>query len=516
MHVSSPNGLHMMPRSYYLAFFDWFARVGAVLVAAVGVAVIIGWLWDIALLKSMLPGLASMKVNTAYAFLAAGTALWFVHTAAPGSQALGLARALAVIVAAFGGLTLAEDLFGLELGIDQLILPDAAQAAAGAHPGRMSPAAALNFLFVGFALIALRARQPRLAACAHWLAVPPLFISTLAIVGYAFGVSSLYELRPYISMAINTALAFFVLALSILAADPAHGAARIASSDTAGGIVVRRLLPTIPVILLALGWACLAAQQAGLYDARFGLALMVLLSITVSVVAVVSIAVTLHRVDVTRKRAEAEIMSLNAGLERRVEERTRELARLSAELSAANKSLEQLSLQDGLTDLANRRSFDQYLAGQMAVARRYKRPLALVMCDVDAFKAYNDCYGHQAGDACLKQIAGALRSCCRRPADLAARYGGEEFALILPDTDLAGAAQIAETAVDAIRQLRIAHAHSPAAPYVSISGGVAGLLPHSDMSAGQLIKAADEAMYQAKHLGRNRAFCTQAGRDRVS
>lgn len=189
------------------------------------------------------------------------------------------------------------------------------------------------------------------------------------------------------------------------------------------------------------------------------------------------------------------------------------LAHLSVELNTANKSLEQLTLQDELTGLSNRRYLDKYLAGQVAVARRYKRSLALILCDVDTFKAYNDCYGHQAGDECLKLIAAALRSCCRRPADMAARYGGEEFAMILPDTDLMGAAQIAEAARDAVAQLKIPHAHSPAGPDVSISGGVAVLLHNIEMNAEQLITAADQALYQAKHLGRNRMVYVQAERD---
>jgi diguanylate cyclase (GGDEF)-like protein/PAS domain S-box-containing protein len=325
-------GKDMTSRRYYLSFFDWFTRAGAVVVAAVGAAVICGWILDIALLKSVAPGLASMKLNAACAFLAAGVALWLLHTSAPGSQAIGIARALVVFVAVLGGLSLAEYLFGLEFGIDQLLIVDSQGAIGATPPGRMSPATALNFLIVGLALLALKARQPRLAACTHWLVIPPLFVSTLAIVGYAYGVSSLYAVGQYVSMAAHTAFSFFVLGISVLAADPAHGVARIASSDTAGGIVVRWLLPTLPIVLFALGWLRLAGQQAGLYDTRFGLALMVLLSITVCIVAVVSTAVTLHRVDITRKRAEAEIMALNADLEQRVEERTRELARLSAEL----------------------------------------------------------------------------------------------------------------------------------------------------------------------------------------
>ena len=126
-----------------------------------------------------------------------------------------------------------------------------------------------------------------------------------------------------------------------------------------------------------------------------------LATIGVCIVAVASTANTLHAVDLTRKRAEAEILSLNAGLEVRVEARTRELAQVSAQLSLVNNSLEKLSRHDGLTGVANRRFFDAYLADQICIARRHRRTLALALCDVDAFKAYNDHYGHQAGDECL-------------------------------------------------------------------------------------------------------------------
>ena len=184
------------------------------------------------------------------------------------------------------------------------------------------------------------------------------------------------------------------------------------------------------------------------------------------------------------------------------------LAQLSAELSVANDALKQLSLHDGLTGLANRRFFDTYLDAQIGAARRYKRRLALVLCDIDSFKPYNDHYGHQAGDECLKAVADALRSCCRRPSDMAARYGGEEFALILPDADLNGAARIAEAARDAVAKLRIPHAYSLVAPYVSISGGVAILLANND--AEQLITAADQTLFLAKHSGRNRMVSVPA------
>ena len=190
-----------------------------------------------------------------------------------------------------------------------------------------------------------------------------------------------------------------------------------------------------------------------------------------------------------------------------VTENTRQYAQLvqaSLELRAANATLATLSRHDALTGLANRRSFDEYLAEQWASARRHQRSMALVLCDVDHFKAYNDHYGHPAGDACLARVAAVLGSSCARPADLAARYGGEEFALILPDTDIAGATQVAETARQALAALKLPHAHSSTGASVSLSCGVAVLHPDSVITAQELIAAADAALYQAKHGGRNR------------
>ena len=191
------------------------------------------------------------------------------------------------------------------------------------------------------------------------------------------------------------------------------------------------------------------------------------------------------------------------------------IAHLSVALGTANKSLERMSQHDALTNLANRRQFDSYLASQMAVARRQKQSLALVLCDVDAFKAYNDLYGHPAGDDCLRQVAKALQNCCRRPADLAARYGGEEFALILPDTELAGAIRIAEYARQAVTRLRIPHAHSPAAPVVSISGGISILLWNDGATAETLIATTDRMLYEAKRRGRNRMVSADVENNRA-
>ena len=476
------------------------------LVALLGAVVICGWFLNITPVKNVLPGLATMKMNTAVCLLLAGVSLWLLHTSAAGSPLFPVARGLAVIVVVVGGATLYQDIFDHDFGVDELLIRDFS-ALAIAAPGRMSPASAFNFIFVGLALLSLKAHRYNIAVLAHWFVAPVLFVATLAIVGYAYGVNELYRVGLYTSMALHTAVAFFVLAVAILAANLKFGFARVATSETVGGLVSRWLLPNIPITLFLLGWLRLKGELAGLYGFQFGLALMVLMSITVCVVSLAWVAIVLHGIDINRKRAEAEIMSLNASLERRVNERTEELERVSERLKETNAVLERLSLQDGLTELANRRHFDLYLIRQQAVARRHERSLAVVLCDVDHFKAYNDHYGHQAGDECLKRVAAALRSCCQRPADMIARYGGEEFAMILPDTDLAGAMRVAEAAREAVALLKIPHGYSKAAPYVSVSGGVAAKLVTKDFRAKYLVAAADRSLYAAKHRGRNRVVC---------
>lgn len=166
-------------------------------------------------------------------------------------------------------------------------------------------------------------------------------------------------------------------------------------------------------------------------------------------------------------------------------------------------ALRAMAFADGLTGIANRRYFDDKLVSEVRRCGRSGAPLALLMLDVDFFKAYNDRYGHQAGDACLKAIAAALRATMLRPYDLAARYGGEEFVCLLPETDMAGAAVIAERVAQAVRVLGIAHADSRVAPVVTISIGVATLRHEGGNAGTALVRRADAALYQAKQLGRN-------------
>ena len=178
---------------------------------------------------------------------------------------------------------------------------------------------------------------------------------------------------------------------------------------------------------------------------------------------------------------------------------------LTRKLDDANQELTRLSSLDGLTGISNRRQFDETLLREWRRLGRQGRPLSMLLCDVDYFKQFNDAYGHQVGDECLKAVARTLKDTLRRPADLVARYGGEEFAVILPDTEITGALQVAEAMRSAVEGLNITHRYSKGASVVTISIGVASTTPSrtgSDSSA--LLKRADDALYQAKQAGRNR------------
>ncbi len=201
--------------------------------------------------------------------------------------------------------------------------------------------------------------------------------------------------------------------------------------------------------------------------------------------------------------AQAAIALENAllyqSLETKVQERTQELAQ-------ANAHLHRLSLTDALTGIANRRHFDEVLQTEWRRAARSGHMLALAMIDVDWFKRYNDHYGHQGGDDCLKAVARALGSCARRAADLAARYGGEEFAFIAPETERGAMQTVAEEIRRAVEAKAIAHSPSSFG-HVTVSIGVACMLPAPDLGPENLIQAADAALYQAKQAGRNQVVC---------
>lgn len=189
-----------------------------------------------------------------------------------------------------------------------------------------------------------------------------------------------------------------------------------------------------------------------------------------------------------------------------------QLEESNAELEKRNIELQRLSAQDGLTGIANRRSFDKFLEDEWRRALRENAgaAIAVVLIDIDYFKLFNDGYGHQCGDDCLIKVAQTLDKCVHRASDLMARYGGEEFVAVLVDTDEQGAAIIAEQMQDAIQALALSHKYSKVANNISLSIGIASRVPSVESTPEQLIAEADKALYAAKAEGRNRTIAASS------
>jgi diguanylate cyclase (GGDEF)-like protein len=187
----------------------------------------------------------------------------------------------------------------------------------------------------------------------------------------------------------------------------------------------------------------------------------------------------------------------------RIVEMQRTLVQVTEQLNDANAKLQRLSATDGLTGIANRRMYDELAIREWRRCERMQKPLALVMIDVDHFKLFNDKYGHQTGDECLKAVAAQVGKAAPRATDLAARYGGEEFVLVLGETDTDGAKWIANRLRQQVSDLKIPH-YATASRHVTISCGVAAIIPEGRYSLDMLLKSADHALYQAKETGRDR------------
>jgi diguanylate cyclase (GGDEF)-like protein len=204
-------------------------------------------------------------------------------------------------------------------------------------------------------------------------------------------------------------------------------------------------------------------------------------------------------------RLQKELIEKNQQLEKEINDRqTAEF-----ELKQAYSALEKLAYLDGLTRVANRMYLDKFLHHEWNRAKREREALALILCDIDYFKNYNDTYGHLLGDRCLRQIARALSKAVQRSTDLVARYGGEEFCLVLSNTNLSGAIEIATAIQNRVRKLQIPHDKSPISDRITLSLGLATYIPHPKTSIKYLVQMADKALYQAKAAGKNQFIAVE-------
>jgi PAS domain S-box-containing protein len=296
---------YVQPNLNLVSTLQSFARGAGVAVSALGAAVLVGWALDVTVLKSLSAGLVSMKPNTAFSFLLGGVALQILSTGPSRTHLRLMSLACALVVSLIGLLTLSEYLYGWNLDIDQLVFSEAPNSLGTSVPGRMAPTAALCCLLLGTSLLVLDVR--RCYPIAQLLTLLAALVALTALIGYIYGVESLYGVGSMTRMALHSSLGFLLLSSAILLTRQDHGLLVIVTSDAAGGVMARRLLPAAIVIPLALGWLTVLGQRAGFHGPEFSVFLVVIWSIVSFSALTWWNSGSLYRLDVERKRAEEEL-----------------------------------------------------------------------------------------------------------------------------------------------------------------------------------------------------------------
>ncbi len=287
------------------------------LVIVLGALTLTGWAFDIHTLKSVFPGLITMKANTALCFILAAVALLLQANPEPVPAAQRVvARSLAGLVLFAAGCTLLEHVTGRSLGLDQVLFRESLQEAGDSFPGRMSPASSLSFAVLATALLTLDMRSRRFQGWpALWLTLAVVVITLLAFIGYFYRVENLHWIAPYTTIALHSVIAFWLLCLGILFARPERGLMAMFTSDSPGGLLARRMLPAAILLPLFCGWLSVAGERARLFDLGFGSALFATALITIFTALVTRSAATLNRVEADRRRDAEALRHTHARLD---------------------------------------------------------------------------------------------------------------------------------------------------------------------------------------------------------
>ena len=447
----------------------------AVALLALGVLVIVlavfvlGWMLDIATVRSIFPGAVGMKAQTAIG-LGAG-ALAMVLLSAP---TLGRRRTLGLVLASVPGslgvAVLSEYVLGISLGIDELPFTDHDGRAAGiAYPGRFAPTTGVCFVLLSGALLTLdrgadwRWRPPEL------FALPMGIVACMSLIGYAYSIPAFYGPASAAKMAVHTALCLVALTVALLIARPRGRFLELATTTDPGGVMVRRMVPLCVVVPLALGWLHLRTVDWGLFDDEVGTWWLAATTIAGLVAMMWWCAASLSGADRKRRALEAQLFAL------------------------ANR--------DGLTGIFNRHRFVEELEVFLTRARRYGDTASLLLLDLDHFKPINDSLGHQAGDEMLRAVATELTAHVRA-SDVVGRIGGDEFAILLLDATPADVVARAEQLLAAIADVRVPAPDGQNRTTASI--GIVAVDPAAGIGSSGLLEIADIAMYRAKRAGGGR------------
>ena len=290
-----------------------FSKAASMCAVTIGALVLVGWIVNAHMLKSILPGLASMKANTAFCILFLGLFSWFLQGDSPrfhkaGSQLPG--PSCACFAAILSLLTLCEYALGTNLHIDEFLFRDVSPDGISL-PGRMAPHTATALFILGCAVLLRAVETKRGFRPAQFLGLVPAVISLVAIAGYLYSVVSLYRIASYTGMALHTAIVIFLLSVGVILTPPDRGIAAIVSSNGVGGVVVRRLLPAAFLVPLGIGWIRMEGQKAGFYGTEFGLALMATSCVLVFSVVIYLSGVQVQKIDDARRAAEQGVLELN-------------------------------------------------------------------------------------------------------------------------------------------------------------------------------------------------------------
>ncbi|HEU0152476.1 MAG TPA: GGDEF domain-containing protein [Arenimonas sp.] len=447
----------MPPNPRVLRGLRRFARAAGVFAVVVPLVVLLGWAIGNETLKSLVPGQATMKINTAIGLALCGLALLACQGRQPRFPLSGLLSLAVLLLGLAIGFEFAT---GVSLGIDTLFHPDGQALVRGRIPGRMSELTATSLVLLGVCGLAVCSERGRTLAQAAALLVVLIGLYAMSTFGYQVG--SRTQVTPFFPVAIHTAMVLLVLSLGWLAARPEEGLMRVLSADSLGGALARRaLLPSllIPSLLSFLAQRLLSHE---LLSPQATLTLLAVASGSVVAWLVWSVSTLMDRIEGERRMV---------------------------------RSLREDANTDPLTRLGNRRAFQAAIDGLARQRREEDRAFSLLMIDVDRFKAYNDSHGHPAGDEVLRLVGRALQAALR-PGDVAARYGGEEFTVLLPGIDGERALRVAER----IRQ----DLEQTAWPYEPVTVSIGAAQAARDEAPDHLVARADAALYQAKRDGRNR------------
>lgn len=284
-------------------------RLSSFVAIAIGLLVLFGWMTENELIKSLAPGWVAMKANTAVGFILSGFALWFLDRRENKNRMI-IARTGSALVIVISSLTLIEYIWSFDFGIDQILFADKSTLHTS-FPGRMAPHTAINFLFLGSALVMMTIR-PSLEKAAHVIALVVAFDVMLVIAGYTYGVESLYRVMRHTPIALHTALTFLILAVGILAARPDIGVTKILVGNHVGSYIARRILPAAVLIPFGLGWLRLKGEQSELYEETFGIALLVVSTITLFIAFIFLTSRSLNLADAKRKKLASDLSESDA------------------------------------------------------------------------------------------------------------------------------------------------------------------------------------------------------------